>query len=126
MQEIFVACLCTGLFVGACAAGIGITLLLERWLGLWAYLFGLLAPLIVVGGLLISYDLALRVIVCEPAESLACGEPAAAALAVLVTLLCFVLLANLSAQVALYLFLYARRETAGLRRAQQTDPATAQ
>lgn len=121
MLEIFVACLCVGLVFATPLIGVGITLLTEKWLGLWAYALGWAVPVILVSGAYALYDIALRLTPCEPADGLSCGEPLASAFVFMVTWLCVILIANFLAQLAVYLFLYARREAQGLQQAQLAE-----
>ena len=126
MIVIFLAVLCTCLIFFTPLTGVGITLLTEKWLGLWAYALGWAVPVVLVGGAYGVYDLALRVIPCAPADKLACGEPLPYAFAFLVSWLCIIMIANFLAQVAVYLFLYVRRETAGLQQAHWDEPSAPQ
>lgn len=126
MLEIFVALLCLCLVFFTPFIGIAVTLLTEKWLGLWAFVFGWAVPVMLVFGIYALYDIALRVTPCTPGDSLACGEPVASAFVFLVTWMCVILIANFFVQVALYLFLYVRRETEALRRAQPADETAPQ
>ena len=125
-MEIFVSLLCVCIVFAPTLLGVGITLLTENRLGLWAYLLGWAAPVIVVGGIYALYDVALRLTPCEPADGLACGEPLASAFVFLVTWLCVILIANFFAQVAVYLFLYTRREAEQWRQAHLAEEAAPQ
>jgi hypothetical protein len=126
MLEIFLALLCLGLVFLTPFLGVAITLLTEKWLGLWAYALGWAVPVILVSGVYALYDIALRLAPCEPADRLACGEPLASAFVFLVTWLCVILIANFFAQVAVYLFLYTRREAEQWRQAQLAEEAAPQ
>lgn len=112
MLEIFVALLCLCLVFLTPLVGVAITLLTEKWLGLWAYALGWAVPVILVGGAYALYDITLRVAPCEPADGLACGEPLAAAFVFLVAWLCVILIANFLAQLAVYLYLYSSQSRA--------------
>lgn len=90
------------------ALGVGITFLLERFLGRWAYVAGGLLPVIVFTGLYTLYHIWIRATPCEPVGSLACGEPLSIAFFLFVAILIVVMLANALAQGALYLFLHPR------------------
>jgi hypothetical protein len=101
-------CLCT-IFVPV-LLGVGLTLLAERQIGRWAYLLGGLLPVIVLFILYGAYDVALRVTGCEPADSLACGQPLAAAFLFSVGFLCVTIIASALAQAAVFFFLNGRRQ----------------
>ena len=92
------------------ALGIGVTLLLKRFIGVWAYVVGWLFPLIVLFGLYMAFALRMRATPCEPVGSLACGELVAYTLIVFVGVLSLAAVANAIAQVAMFLFLRARRD----------------
>lgn len=123
---VFVSLLCVCLIFTPPLLGAGITLLTEKWLGLWAYAVGWATPVILVSGAYALYDVALRLMACEPADGLACGEPLASAFVFSVAWLCVILLANFFAQVAVYLFLYTRREAEQWRQAQLEEQAAPQ
>ncbi len=99
--------------LGAClvptALGIGVTLLLKRSIGVWAYVVGWLFPLIVLLGLYMAFALRMRAMPCEPAGSLACGEFVAYTLILFVGVLGLTAVVNAIAQLAMFLFLRARR-----------------
>ncbi len=65
--------------------------------------------MIVLFGLYVAFDLWTRATPCEPAGSLACGESAAYALIIFAGVLGLTAIANAIAQVAMFLFLRARR-----------------
>jgi hypothetical protein len=99
-------CLCT--FFVPTAFGIGITLLLKRSIGDWAYLTGWLLPPIVLAGLYGIYFLWMRATPCEPAGSLQCGEPAAYALILFMGIFILTAIANTFARGGLFLFFLMR------------------
>ncbi|GIL16249.1 MAG: hypothetical protein BroJett039_14220 [Chloroflexota bacterium] len=113
-MEIIISLFCLCLVFAPPLCGVGFALLLEKRFGLWAYLGGWALSVFATGGAYILYDIALRLTPCEPADKLACGEPLASAFVFLVGWLCVILIANFLAQLALYLFLRARREREGL------------
>ncbi len=111
-MEIIISFVCLCLIFAPPLLGVGIALLLESRFGLWAHLVGWTMATLVTGGAYVAYDIALRLTPCAPADQLACGEPVASAFVFLVGWLCVILSANFLAQLALYLFLRARRERA--------------
>lgn len=100
-------CLCT-LFVPP-LLGLGIAFVAQRRIGRWAFVLGWLFPFIFITLFYVIYDAALRVFPCEPNDRLACGNPIADAFLLFVGIVCSIAIANALAQVALYLFLNARR-----------------
>ena len=90
------------------ALGVGVTLLLKRFIGGWAYVVGWFFPLIALFGLYMAFVLRMRATPCEPAGSLACGELVAYALMLLVGVLGLTVVVNTIAHVAMFLFLRAR------------------
>lgn len=109
-MEWVIALLCLWALFGPSLIGIGITLMAERQIGRWAYALGWLLPVIVLATCYGGYDAVLRVIPCEPAQSLACGEPVASAFLLLVGMICITMIANALAQGAVFMFLRSRRE----------------
>lgn len=109
-MEWVIAVLCLWALFGPSLIGIGITLMAERQIGRWAYALGWLLPVIVLATCYGGYDALLRLISCEPAQSLACGEPIASAFLLLVGMICITMIANALAQGAVFMFLRARRE----------------
>lgn len=109
-MEWLIALLCLCSIFSPSLLGVGITLLAERQIGRWAYALGWLLPVIVLATCYGGYDAALRLIPCEPAQSLACGEPLASAFLLLVGMICITMIANALAQGAVYLFLTGRRQ----------------
>lgn len=101
-------CLCS--FFVPTAFGVGITLLLERSIGVWAYLVGWLLPLILLIGLYVAYALWMRATPCEPAGSLGCGEAAAYTLILFIGIFALTAIVNAIAQAAMFLVLRARRQ----------------
>lgn len=99
-------CLC-GLFVPT-AIGVGISMLLVRWVGNWAYVLGWLVPVLALIGLYAIYGVWIRITPCEPAGSLACGEPLAYALILFLGVLCLTALGNALAQGAVFFYLRAQ------------------
>lgn len=100
-----VLCLCA-LFVPT-AIGVGITLLLVRSAGIWAYVVGWLVPVLALIGVYAAFDIYTRATPCEPAGSLACGEPLAYALVLFLGVFCLTALANALAQGAVFVYLRA-------------------
>ncbi len=104
------------LLLGLCAVlvptalGVGVTLLLKRFIGGWAYMVGWLLPLIALFALYLAYALWMRATPCEPAGSLACGELVAYVLIIFVSVLGLTAVVNTIAQVAMFLFSRARRD----------------
>ncbi len=119
-MESYLSLLCLCAFFVPTAVGVGITLLLEKYLGVWSYLVGWALPVILLVGLYAVYDVYMRATPCEPAESLACGEPLAYALLLFIALLCLTVFANAFAQGAVYFYLRARRQA---RPALAAEPA---
>ncbi|MBI4673315.1 MAG: hypothetical protein HY741_16820 [Chloroflexi bacterium] len=109
-MDLFLSLLCFGAFFVPTFIGVGVTLLVEKYLGVWAYLVGWALPVILLIGLYAVYDVYLRATPCEPAASLACGEPLAYAFVLFIALLCLTVFANALAQGAVYFFLRARRQ----------------
>lgn len=109
-MESYLSLLCLCAFLVPTAIGVGITLALEKYLGIWSYLVGWALPVILLVGLYAVYDVYMRATPCEPADSLACGEPLAYAFLLFIALMCLTVFANAFAQGAVYLFLRARRQ----------------
>ncbi len=101
-------CLCS--FFVPTAFGLGLTLLLERFFGVRAYLIGWLLPLILLVGLYVAEVLWTWATPCEPVGSLECGEPAAYALILFIGILSLTAIVNAIAQATLFWFLRARRQ----------------
>lgn len=110
-MEILLVFLCCGSLLFTTALGVGVTLLLERFLGIWAYVAGALVPVILFTALYTLYHIYVRATPCEPVGSLSCGEPFIAAFFLFAGVAFFLLLANILAQASLYFLLYGRRQT---------------
>lgn len=111
LMEFMLAFLCCGALVLTTAFGAGVTYALERFLGGWAYVVGAVLPVIAFAAFYTVYYIWIRATPCEPAGSLACGEPFFVALLLFVGVAFFVLIANILAQTSLYLYLYGSRQT---------------
>ncbi len=101
--------LCLGALLVPTLFGVGLTLVLKRFIGGWAYGVGWLLPLMGIVGLYAAYLARMRAIPCEPAGSLACGEAVGYALVLFVALLGLTAIVNTIAQVVIFLFSRARR-----------------
>ncbi len=97
--------------------GVGITLFLERHIGMWAYLVGLLMPIITLALVFIAYEVWTRGQICSTADNPAntCGAPLGLALGVYVGSLCLIVIANALAQAAVMFFIRTRRRAEFLR-----------
>lgn len=109
-MEILLAFLCCGSLLMTTAFGVGVTFVLERFLGIWAYVVGAILPVILFTALYTTYHIYVRSTPCEPAGSLACGQPFISAFFLFVGVAFFLLIANILAQTSLYLFLFGRRQ----------------
>ena len=108
-MDALISFLCLGAALVPTAFGVGMTLLLKRFIGVWAHVVGWLLPMIVLFGLYVAFALWRRATPCEPVGSLACGESVAYTLVMFVGVLGLTAIANAIAQVAMFLFLRARR-----------------
>lgn len=110
-MEILLVFLCCGSLVITTAFGLGITFVLERFLGIWAYVAGALIPVVIFTALYTLYHIYVRATPCEPVGSLVCGEPFIVAFFLFLAVAFVILLANVLAQTSLYFLLYGRRQT---------------
>ena len=101
-MDTLISFLCLGTLFVPTAAGVGITLFAERFIGVRAYWVGWLLPLILLVGLYAADALWTWSTPCEPADSLECGEPAAYTLILFIALLGLTAIANAIAQMALF------------------------
>jgi hypothetical protein len=111
MDALFVlGCLCA-VFVPV-ILGLGLSYIFERYIGGWAFVVGTLASLILFAGLYTVNFIWTKATGCEPADSLACGEPFIGAFALFFGVILFVALATAAAQFAFYVFLNNLRNPA--------------
>ncbi len=105
-MNLVVTLLCAlALFVPA-VVGVGVTFVAERFLERWAFALGWFVPMLAFVLLYALYHIFIRALPCEPAGSLACGQPPLAAFLLFLGVFIFTALANASAQLALYFFKY--------------------